>query len=355
MTVLVTGGGGLVGSHVIAALRAAGEPVRALVRPAGEGSGGSSAAAVRALGADPVTGDVTDPAAWRPACAGVRGIVHAAALVAPTRGLEDFLAVNVEGTRAAVAAAADAGARLIHISSVAVYGRTGAYAAGAGGVTEEFPFGPIAPHDFYAQSKRAAETVLWEESARRGVAAVAIRPNVVYGERDRLFSPRVVRTVRRGIVPQVGWTAANRLSCVYAGNLAAAVVRALDAPAAPGRAYNVTTDGAGALTQRGFVDAFASELGVRVRRVVLPYRVARFLVDGWTRWRMLRRPGAYPGVGGAAVRFLAGENPFVAERARRELDWEPPVAAREAVRRTVRWMLENEKPGTSARALSSRL
>jgi nucleoside-diphosphate-sugar epimerase len=350
MTVLVTGGGGLVGSHVIEALRSAGEPVRALVRPAVAG-----AAAVRALGAEPVSGDITDPATWRRACAGVRGIVHAAALVAPTRRLEDFVAVNVEGTRAAVAAAAEAGARLIHISSVAVYGRTGAYAAGAGGVTEEFPFGPIAPYDYYAQSKRAAETVLWEESARRGVAAVAIRPNVIYGERDRLFSPRVVRTVRRGVVPQVGWSGGNRLSCVYAGNVAAAVVRALDAAAAPGRAYNVTTDGADALTQRGFVDAFAGELGVRVWRVPLPYRLARFLVESWTRWQRLRRPGAYPGVGGAAVRFLAGENPFVADRARRELGWEPPVAARDAVQRTVRWVLTNEKPGTTARALSSRL
>jgi len=349
MTVLVTGGSGLVGSHVIAALRAAGEPVRALVRP-----GTDAAAVVRALGAEPVTADLTDPASWRDAAAGARGIVHAAALVAPTRRLEDFLAINVEGTRAAVVAAAAAGARLVHISSVAVYGRTGAYAAGAGGVTEEFPFGRIAPHDFYAQSKRAAETALWEEAARRRVAAVAIRPNVVYGERDRLFSPRVVGVVRRGFVPQVG-RGGNCLSCVYAGNVAAAVVRALDADAAPGRAYNVTTDGAGALTQRGFVDAFAEALGLRVRRVALPYRLARLLVDGWTRWQMLRRPGAYPGVGGAAVRFLAGENPFVAERARRELGWEPPVAAREAVRRTVRWVLENEKPGTSARASSSRL
>ena len=337
MTVLVTGGSGLVGSHVIAALVAEGTRVRALTRPANR-------AAVASLGAEPVEGDVTDPAAWVRASAGVSGIVHAAAYVAQRGTREDFFAVNVGGTRCAVAAARAAGARLIHISSVAVYGRTGAYAAGAGGVAEDFPFGAIWAHDYYAQSKRAAEAALWEAVARDGLAAVAIRPNVVYGERDRLFSPRVVRAIRGGLIPQIG-TASNRLSCVYADNVAAAVTLALTAAAAPGRAYNTTDDGPDALTQREFVDAFADSLRVRVRRLRLPYALARVVVDWWARWQMLRHPGAYPGVGGAAVRFLAGQNPYVADRARRELGWRPVCAPRDAVARTVRWILANEKPG----------
>ncbi|MGH9798538.1 MAG: SDR family oxidoreductase, partial [Candidatus Polarisedimenticolia bacterium] len=57
MTVLVTGGSGLVGSHVIEALRAAGERVRALVRE-------PSRAVVERLGAEPVVGDVTDADTW---------------------------------------------------------------------------------------------------------------------------------------------------------------------------------------------------------------------------------------------------------------------------------------------------
>ena len=76
MTILVTGGSGLVGSHVIEALRARGERPRALVRP-------ESRAIVEALGAEAVPGDVTDPAAWSRAAADITGIVHAAALVAP--------------------------------------------------------------------------------------------------------------------------------------------------------------------------------------------------------------------------------------------------------------------------------
>lgn len=330
MSVLVTGGSGMIGSHVIAALVARGDTVRALVRPAAR-------PAVEALGATAIAGDVTDPAAWARAATGVRAIVHAAALVAPSAPLEVFLAVNVGGTQHAIATARASGARLVHVSSVAVYGRTAGDGTGRASVTEDFPFQKIWERDYYAQSKRRAEEVLWEEVARGGVAAVVIRPNVIYGEYDRLFSPRVVRAVRGGIVPQIG-PGGNHLSCVYAGNVAAAIVLALDAPAALGRAYNTTDDGPDAFTQAAFVDAFAAALGARVRRVRMPYRVARFAVSAWARWQMIVRPGRYPGIGGSAVRFLAGENPFVAERARRELGWRPVVEPREAVRRTVAWL-----------------
>src|SRR2546421_6143945 len=134
MSVLVTGASGLVGSHVVEALVARGEPVRALVRPA-------SRAAVLRLGAEAVTGDVTDPAAWQAAARGVRAIVHAAAIVQRRASWDQYVAVNVDGTRLAVDAARTTGARLIHISSVAVYAGSAAYSANpqrrAGGMEKE--------------------------------------------------------------------------------------------------------------------------------------------------------------------------------------------------------------------------
>jgi len=337
VTVLVTGGTGLVGSHVIRALQEEDLPVRALIRPA-------SRHQLNPRGMEIVEGDVTDERAWRQAARGVAGIIHSAALIAQRGTRSDFQAVNVGGTRLAVKAARAARVRLVHISSVAVYGRTSAYAAGAGRVDEEFRFGALGSHDYYAQSKRESEQLVWEAVAA-GADAVALRPNVIYGEGDRLFSPRVLAAIRQGTVPQVG-AGTNHLSCVYAGNVAAAAILALRTPAARGRAYNTTDDGPDRHTQRGFTDAFADALGMRVRRVRLPYAVARVAVDLWARWLMLRSPGKYPGVGASAVRFLAEENPFVADRARRELGWQPVVSPHEAVRRTVTWLLENEKPGT---------
>jgi len=336
VTVLVTGGSGLVGRAVIDALRAAGRTVRALVRR-------SSRHLVEGPGVEIAEGDVTDAEVWRRASAGISGIVHAAAVIAQRGTRADFHAVNVGGTLLALETARAAGVRLVHVSSVAAYGRSGAYAAGAGRVDEDFAFGRIWEHDFYARSKREAEAAVWA-GVERGVDAVVLRPNVIYGEGDRLFSPRVLAAIRLRVAPQVG-DGTNHLSCVYAGNVARAVLLALATPGARGRAYNTTDDGPERFTQRTFVDAFADAAGVRVLRVPLPYGVARVAVDLWARWLMLRHPGAYPGVGGAAVRFLAEENPFVAERARRELGWEPVTSPREAVTRTVRWLVANEKPG----------
>jgi nucleoside-diphosphate-sugar epimerase len=307
MTVLVTGSTGLVGSHVVAALRAAGAPLRTFA------------------------GDVTDPDAWRRATAGgVGGIVHAAALVAQRAPFAEFERVNVGGTRLAIAAARAAGARLVHVSSVAVYGRAEAYAAGRGGVTEDFPLQPIPARDFYARSKRMAEELVRDS----GLAAVAIRPNVIYGERDRLFTPRLVRALRLGILPQIG-PGTNHLSCVYAGNVAAAIMAALGAQRPGFRAYNVTADAPPALTQREFIGAFAEALGVRLRRIPIPILVARLGVRVWTGWLRFRDPARYAGLGGAAVGFIIGENPYSAARARAELGWVPPFDARAAIRRAV--------------------
>src|SRR3989441_10662327 len=106
MSVLVTGASGLVGSHVVEALAARGEPVRALVRPA-------SRAAVLRLGAEAVAGDVTDPAAGQAAARGVRAIVHAAAIVQRRASWDQYVAVNVDGTPPAGGAPRTAGARAV--------------------------------------------------------------------------------------------------------------------------------------------------------------------------------------------------------------------------------------------------
>ena len=180
MTVLVTGGSGLVGSHVIEALRARGESVRALVRPA-------SRAVIEQLGAEAVPGDVQDAAVWRAAAHGVRGLVHAAALLQQRASWQEYEAVNVGGTRLAALAARTARARLVHISSVAVYGGLANYRPESERRTEDSPFQPIPEHDFYARSKRLAEAAV-REAAEDGLNAVALRPNVIYGERDRLRS-----------------------------------------------------------------------------------------------------------------------------------------------------------------------
>jgi nucleoside-diphosphate-sugar epimerase len=332
VTVLVTGGSGLVGSHVIEALRAQGIAVRALTRH-------PAAPAVRALGAEVVTGDVTDPAAWqRAAQGGLAAIVHAAAIVQqPTAPLAGYEAVNVGGTRLAVETARATRARLVQVSSVAVYGGSSDYRPQPERRTEEYPFRPLDEQDFYARTKRASEALVQEAALRGDIEAIAIRPNVIYGERDRYFTHRLVRAIRGRLVPQIG-PGTNHLSCVYAGNVATAILAALRRTRPPGepfRAYNITADAPPQLTARQFLEAIADACGVRVRFVPLPLPVARVAIGLWSG----------PAMAGRALSFVTGENPYTIDRARAELDWTPPVTTREALTRTIRWVLANEKPG----------
>jgi nucleoside-diphosphate-sugar epimerase len=319
---------------VLEALRARGTAARALVLE-------ESRSIVEAFGAEPVVGDVTDAGTWHRAARGVTAIVHAAARVVVRASFDEYTRVNVGGTRLAIESARREQARLIHVSSVSVYGRAEAYAAGKDGVTEDFPFQPLAEGDYYARTKRAADELVRSEAAAGGLTAVVFRPNVIYGERDRVFTPRVIAAVRRRIMPQIG-SGTNLLSCVYAGNVASAIVAALEAPIGAGfHAYLVTRDAPPPLSQREFLSAFAEALGVRVRFVPVPVAVIRAGVTLWGGILRALRPGRYAGLAGAAVEFVVGENPFRADRIRAELGWTPPFDARSGIARSV-----NKKPGT---------
>ncbi len=327
MTILVTGGSGLVGSHVIEALQRVGRPVRALVRP-------GAASVVQALGADAVTGDVSNAETWRRAAhSDLSAIVHAAAIVSPVAAPRTYN-VNVGGTRLAVETARATGAHLVHVSSVSVYAGAADYRPVAERRTEDTPFKPLGAGDHYARSKREAERLVREAAEGGSIGATAIRPDVIYGERDRLFAPKVYRSLRTRVLPLVG-PGTNHLPCIYAGNVASAIVAALDRPHRGFRAYNVTRDAAPAITLREFLQAFADAAGVRVRLVRLPLPLARWLLAIWSGPRLAR----------AATAFLTGEDPYVSDRAERELGWRPGVDTRTGIGRTVRWLMGNEKPG----------
>jgi nucleoside-diphosphate-sugar epimerase len=323
MKVFVTGGTGLVGSHVIAALRARGDVVRALARSE------ASAAALSRFGAEPVRGDLSDAARLEAAIAGCDAVVHAAAAVLQGGGWAEWREVNVLGTERVARGAARARARLIHLSSVAVYGRSRA-AIDRPGHTEDFDLQRApAVREPYARSKREAEIAVWNVAAETGLSAVALRPCVLYGEGDRHFSPRIARVVRRAIVPLIG-DGANRIAVVYAGNVAAAVIAALDRPETTGP-FNITNDGR--LTLREFVERFATGLGVAPRWVRIPRGLAWPMARAWDATIGTLGSGGTPSLS-SAVQFLAGENRFASARAERVLGWRPAVAAAEAAERT---------------------
>lgn len=316
MTVaFLTGGTGLLGLHILDALVARGQPVRALARTP------DAAESLRRRGAEPVLGRLEDPRVWNE-LTGARALIHAAALVYGTTDWAEYRRVNVDATRRAAESARRLGIPLIHISSVAVYGPRGRVAPGS--LAEDAPLGSTVDGAMYARSKRLAEAAVWEECAR-GLTAIVLRPCVVYGEGDRLFLPNLVRRAKRGWLPVIGDGRAT-LPLVYAGNVAQAVVAALESPGGWGRAYNVTNDGE--ITGAELVALIERGLGQPVRGVPIPRAVARgaaWLIDLSGSLGGSGLPGLQ-----AAVRFLGDGNPYTSAAARSHLGWapsEPHVAA----------------------------
>jgi len=327
MSVFVTGGTGLVGSHVIQLLRSRGHQVRALVR------NGNGQQLVEAIGATPVFGAVENPDAWTHA-AGVDAIVHAAAIVVARHDWLTFQSINIDGAKHAGITASEHGIQLVHISSVAVYGR--GLRSTANKIDEYSTLADLPETDYYARSKRQAEATIESLVRDRGLQAVSLRPCVIYGERDRTFLPHVVRILDRGFAPLIG-DGSNSLSVVYAGNVADAVLAAIEHPEVTGP-VNVTNDGD--VTQREFYAAVGSALGKRVRLVRIPIPAAYLFAATRQRTRRALAPNKYAGFGPAAVSFLTNDNPYTSERAQQELEWRPSTAPSEAIARSVRWFTE---------------
>jgi nucleoside-diphosphate-sugar epimerase len=330
-TALVTGATGLLGSYVIERLLADGWAVRALVRDASRGG------LLSRLGVELQIGDILDAGRFAIAARGCDAIIHAAAAVTPHGGWSEFRRVNIDGTRNAVAAARRAAARLLQVSSVAVYGPATRYAAPGGKTDERVALQPLPEAALYARSKRESEEVALAAHVRGEIWATAIRPCVVYGRRDRQFIPRVGRLLARGFAPAIDG-GGTTLALVHAANVADAAVRAVATDAAGGKAYNVANDFEVSVVE--FYRLAADGLGRRVRVVPVPMTAARLaLAVVRALAPVVLGPRMNVVTASSSLDFLTRDNPFSSELARRELGWNPAITPDVGVPDAFRWWM----------------
>lgn len=330
-TALVTGATGLVGTHVVQRLQRDGWQVRALVRDA------ARAGSLSRAGVELATGDVLEPTGFARAARGCNVVFHTAAAVTPAGGWEAFQRPNVEGTRNAIAAVAGAGARLVHVSSVAVYGGTARYRDGE--LTgEDTELTPLSNDAYYARSKRESEALVLDAHRDGRIWATAVRPDVIYGRHDRQFVPRVVRLLRRGFAPIIGG-GQSTLAIVHADNVADGMLRAAAMEGAGGHAYNLANDYD--VTVAEFFRLASEGLNVRLRTLRVPYVVAKGAERALRSIAPLLPGNRFKAVSFSAVDFLARDNPFTSERARRELGWDPPMRPEVGIPDAFRWSVMN--------------
>lgn len=269
--VAMTGATGFIGRNLVAHLVARGDTVRAIVRAESRRPPPDGVEIVHA----PLVVD-----ALRKAFAGADVVVHLAGVVSTVRE-EQFMTVNVEGTRAAAEAAFDAGARFVHISSLAAAGPA---AASAPRREDD----PPAPLNTYGRSKLAGEAAVHGVT---GLRWTVLRPGVVYGPGDRAVLP-LFQFAARGLMPLVGRRDAA-YSFVYVDDLVRAIAAGIDA--GPGSHADGLTCFVGhprAVTVDTLVEAIRAAVGRNAMALPLPRAVvypAAVVADiaGWMIGRTL--------------------------------------------------------------------
>lgn len=301
-TVALTGGTGFLGAAIIEALKARGDSVRALARNPRKLTG---------AGVDIVEGDLGNAAALKSLAEGADIFIHCAGLTHARRDAE-FETVNVEGAARAAEAAAMAGARLTHISSMAA--RNPACSA-------------------YAASKHASEAA----AARAGGDHVSLRAPAIYGPGDSATLP-YFKLVKAGVAPEPAAEPAPRASILFVGDVAAAVLAAESAPS--GGVYEIGDERADGHSWAEIGAALGAAFGKTPARIRAP------------RWVL----GPYAAIAAGVVR-LAGGAPMVTPGkiaeffhqdwvARDNLlsdatAWRPATPLNEGFAKTVRWYQEN--------------
>jgi len=321
--IVVTGATGQLGSNIVQQLRQAGRSVRAFVRP------GSDVAFLKELGAEIVAGDLKDKSSMAGAFAGAKTVYHAAARVSDWGPWETFRDEAELSTTNVVAACVAAHVeRLLHVSSISVYGHP--RLAPGERIREDSPLGQnFWMWDYYPQAKLLAEKI-----AGTFPRVTIVRPSWIYGPRDRVTFPRVIPALLEKRVPIVG-TGDNLLNIIFGGDVARGCILAAEHPGAVGQAYNLCSEGE--ITQRDLINTLTDNLKLpRVTKRV-PYAAAiRFawLKEAWAKLRGSAKP---PTITRRAIYLIGRPTMYDISKAKAELGWKPEVKIAEGVAKTLAW------------------
>jgi dihydroflavonol-4-reductase len=316
---LVTGAGGFLGGHLVAALAARGEAVRAL---------DLAFPAPLPGGTERIEGSILDPTVLARASRGASAVIHCAAVTdlwAPRPVIYDR--VNTRGTCEVLAAARRAGARVVHVSSYTTLVAASTPDGATLDETAEHPpshlLGP------YPRTKREAE-LFAQAAAQMGQEVVIVLPSAPVGPGDWRMTPpsRMIRDLAAGRIPAL---LDCLLNLVDVRALAEGVIAARDRGRG-GERYLLTGED---LTMAALAAEIARLTGTPPPRRRVPLAVA--LAAARAEAAIAALTGRPPVVPLTGVRLAARRVRFSSARARRELGFAPPPVA-QALSDAIAWM-----------------
>jgi nucleoside-diphosphate-sugar epimerase len=328
MKIVVTGGTGFLGRHVVWRMAAAGHEVVFTGRDEAQAALVTLAAPapVRFVRVEHGSAAAAQMLAF--AAAGADTIVHSAALAAPWGSRDAFWRANVSSTQEVLDACVSQGVpRLVLVSSPSVYFRFEDRLA----IGEDEPL--PAPVNHYAASKIAAEALVRSAPL---ASRVILRPRAIFGPWDQALLPRLLRLMRTGRVPLLRGGRAL-LDLTYVDNVVDAVCLASAlAPATEARTFNISNG-----EPIAAAELFA-EIGARfqvpLRTAPRPYWLADLAARALEGAARLGG-GAEPLFTRYSLATIAYSQTLDLERARRELGYQPRVTLEQGMARTAAWWL----------------
>lgn len=306
-TLAVTGAGGFIGSAVCREASQRGATVVGLERD------GQAVRKARAAGASEVVeGDVVDRAAVASAISGADLVVHTAANVREWGSMEEFIQVNVAGT-ANVLDSTPEDARVVHLSSVVVYGYDDPSTQDESAALRSVGIP-------YVDTKAASDRLAREHGA------VVIRPGDVYGRGSIPWVVRPLQLMKKRILAVPG---DSRMLPIFVDDLVDAIMLGLES-GEPGEAY--TAWSGERITFAEYFDRLAAAAGLSppARLPTPALWLAGAIAEGTA--RMTRRA---PAIGRFGATFVSRSGDASNGKLRKDLGWEPRVTVDEGIARSV--------------------
>jgi nucleoside-diphosphate-sugar epimerase len=318
--VFVTGGTGFLGRALVDRLVADGVHVVALARSDGK------AERLKEAGAEAVLGDLTDLDSLRKGMRGCEIVFHSAAAL--DGSYAEMFPATVTGTRHVMEAAADMQVhRVVHVSSVAVYGL-----AGRRELYEETT--PLAPAEYpYITTKQLAEAAVRREGSERGLAWTMIRPGMIYGPRAGLWTKGMFQLAsqRPTVFPGRGQGTAFP---IFVSDVIDMLLTVAVHPQAEGEVFNCVMDPSP--TWREYIAAY-QVLTANTTWLAVPEIVAR--VAAGIIMMVAPRQSVLRDLPDGMDWLLARKH-YSMENAQRLLGWAPRVSLEEGIAASALWLRE---------------
>lgn len=318
-TVLVTGGKGFLGSHLVTRLRELGEEVRILARKSVNSNGQVEA------GVQIVWGDIRNKQVVEQAVEGVDNAIH---LVSNFRrggsDKKEAYSINVEGTENIIRASHKYKVKqLIHCSTIGVHGNVRVIPA-----NEETPFNP---GDLYQETKLLAENRVREFQQKTELPITVIRPISLFGPGDvRML--KLFRLIKKGRFIVVG-NGKPLFQPAYIDDVVQGFILCLNNEKAIGEVFIIGGEESVPLNE--LFTLIAEELGVQPPKLRVPLSPVLALA---TLCEKVCVPlGIEPPLHKRRVSFFQNNRAFAIDKAKNLLGYKSQVSLREGIRRTIRW------------------